>query len=296
MRLVTIAASLVPRGGAALLRLVTISAVFGQASRVRLMTRRALSVPRGRERALGCMARAAAGDSLLRAMREPRVAALTGLMPGVRLHTRELRGVATRASPVIRRFAHEIMRRVAALAGDAGVELLIAGRVLVTRAAIPHARARLSAGGVRVVAADAGPDFPLLRMVRVLVGVAARTSLVGATLHVVGGVAARALAMTRSVPGAEHGQIFVTGPTSDGLFLAKLMGLVAADAGHVTGFEQRRRGHDRFALLVTGHARGQRLGASRVLLLMARRANLIRSLAPQGVGGLNVLVAVLAGA
>lgn len=215
-------------------------------------------------------------------------------MPRSRLHARQLGSVASRARTSIRAFAHEIMRGMAALARDARVELLVVGRALVTRAAIPHSHARLSTGRMRVVAADARSDPALLRMVRVLVGVAARASLIGATQYVVRRVAARALAMARGVTGAEHRQIFVAGPASNGLVLTESMGLVTTDAGHVTTVEQRGRRYDRLRLLMTRHARGQRLRAGGVLLLVAGRANLVRRLARDGVRRLDVLVAVLA--
>jgi hypothetical protein len=119
-----------------------------------------------------------------------------------RLHLRQLGGVASRAGASIRGVAHEVMGRMAALARDTGVELFVVGGVLVARAAISHARARLGAGGVGVVAADARADLPLLRMVRVFVGVAARTSLIGAALHVVRRVAVGAFSVARGMPSA----------------------------------------------------------------------------------------------
>ena len=215
-------------------------------------------------------------------------------MPRQRLHSRQLGGVASRAGASIRGFAYEVMGRMAALARDAGVELLVVGGVLVTRAAIAHARARLGAGRVGVVAADARADLALLRMVRVFVGVAARTSLIGAALNVVRRVAVGAFSVARSMPCAQHRQVFVAGPASDGLVFAELMRLVAPDASHVAACEQCGRGHDRLRLLVTWHARRQRFGPRGVLLLMAGRANLVRSLTLDGVGRLDILMTALA--
>jgi hypothetical protein len=86
----------------------------------------------------------------------------------------------------------------------------------------------------------------------------------------------------------------VAGPASDGLVLSELMRLVATDTSHVTAFEQCGPGHDRLGLLVTRHARRERFRAGGVLLLMAGRANLVRSLPLNGVRRLDVLMTALA--
>lgn len=211
-----------------------------------------------------------------------------------RLHLRQLGGVTSRAGAAIGGVAHEIVRRVAVFARGAGVEILVVGGALVTRAAVAHPRTRLGARWVGVVTADAGADLALLRVVGVFVGVAARTGLIGATQYVVRRVTAGALAVTRRAPRAEHRQIFVAGPASDGLVAGELMRLVTSDAGNVTAFEQRGRGHDRLTLLVTRNAGGQRLRAGGVLLLVAGRANLVRRLALHCVRWFDVLVTVLA--
>lgn len=177
---------------------------------------------------------------------------------------------------------------------DASVKLLVARRVLVTGAAVSHARASLRAGRVRVVAADAGANLALLRVVRMFVAMTARASLIGAVLNVMRRVAAGAITMAGRLPRAQHREIFVARATGDGLLFGELMRLVAADASHVTAFEQRGGWHDRLGLLVTRHARGQRLGASGVLLLVASRANLVGRLASDRVRGRDVLVTVLA--
>jgi hypothetical protein len=126
---------------------------------------------------------------------------------------------------------------MAALALDACVKLLIARRILVTGAAVSHARASLRAGRVRVVAADAGANLALLRMVRMLVAVTARASLIRAVLNVVRRVTAGALAVACGMPRAQHREIFVASATGDGLPFGELVRLVAADARHVTAFE-----------------------------------------------------------
>jgi hypothetical protein len=69
---------------------------------------------------------------------------------------------------------------MATLTRDAGVKLFVVGGVLVTRAAVAHPRAGLSAGRMGIVAADTGADLALFRVVWVLVGVTARTSSIGA--------------------------------------------------------------------------------------------------------------------
>jgi hypothetical protein len=202
--------------------------------------------------------------------------------------------MAGRAGAPVRDLSYEVVRRVAALALDAGVELLVGRGVLVAGAAVPHAAAGGRARRVGVVATNASSDFALLGMVRVLVGVTARASLIGAALNVVSRVAAGALAMAGGVARAEHREIFVASPAGNRLLLAELMRLVAADASHVATFEERRRRHHGFGLLVTRSAGSERLRGCCVLLLMASRAHLIGRLTADGVRGLDVLMAVLA--
>lgn len=127
-----------------------------------------------------------------------------------------------------------------------------------------------------------------------LVRVTARTGLIGAALNVVSRVTIGAFSMAGRVPGAEHREIFVTTPTGDGLFLAELVRLMAADASNVPAFEQCRRRHQRFGLCVTRHARAQRLRGRGVLLLVAGRADLVGGLAVDGMRGLDVLMTAFA--
>lgn len=142
MRLVTTPTIFMASGYAVLFGLVAIPAFLGDAPRVRLVARSALSVPLVGKRALGPVARLASGKTLLRPVRQARMTTLTGLVPGKRLHPGQLRGMTGRAGAPIGRLANEIMRRVAALALDACVKLLVARGILVAGAAITHARAR----------------------------------------------------------------------------------------------------------------------------------------------------------
>jgi hypothetical protein len=141
MGLVAVAASLMPGRRAALLRLVTATALGAYPSGVRLVTRCALAVPLVYLLALSSVARRAAGDPLLRSMRQARVAPLTSLMARQRLHARQLCRVAGGAGGAIGALSHEIVRGVAALALGATMKLLIARGVLVASAAVAHARA-----------------------------------------------------------------------------------------------------------------------------------------------------------
>jgi hypothetical protein len=294
MWLVTAATILVSGDGAALLGLVTIRTELRQAPAVWLVARRTLSMAFVGLCALSSVTGVASGDALLRSVRQARVTALAGLVSGLRLNAGQLDRMARRASASIRRLAYEIVRRVAALALDASMKVLVARRVLVAGAAVSHACSGLGAGGVRVMATNARADLALLRMVRVLVGMTARAGLIGAAQHVVGRVAVRAIAVASGVARAQHGEILVAGATGHGFVFGELVGLMTADAGDVTPFEQSRSRYHRLRLLVTGDAGSQRLGASSVLLLVTGRTNLVRCLAADGVSGLDVLMTALA--
>ncbi len=293
--LVAAPAALMTGGRAALLGAVAAGAVFRDRACVRLMAAGALLVS-GFHRCLLCgVAAAAALGAELGPMRQAGVAALARLVAGQGLDAGYLTSVALLAGAPIGRFADEVVRLMTTLAVHVGVEGFVAARFLVASAARADPRAELGAGGVRIVAAHAAADLALPRVIGVLVGVAARARLVGASRDVVRVVAARALTVTAGMPRAEHRDVFVAAATRDRLLLAELVRLMAADAGHVSALEQRASGDDRLGLLVAGDARGERFDAGRVLLLMARRANLVGCLAREGVGGLNVLVTRRAG-
>lgn len=228
-------------------------------------------------------------------MRQSGVAAFASLMPWLRFDAGQLRGVAGLTSASIRGLAHEVVRHVATLAVHTGMKSLVAACILVTRAALAHPRSQLCAGGVRIMAADARAHPALLRMVRVLFGVATSTGLVGAGHHVVCGVAVGALLVALCVSCAQNRHVFVAGSASDRLFLTELVRLVAADAGYVPALEKRAGRHDRLRLFMTGHASLQRVGAGTVLLFVTGRAYLVRCLPAQRVGRLHVLVALRAG-
>jgi hypothetical protein len=279
----------------ALLLLVAAAALRPDAPAVRFVARRAFGVALVDLSALSGVARVAASRPQLGSMRQPRVTALASLVPRQRFHGRQLTGVAGSAGASIRRFAHEVVGHVAALALCSRVKLALAGGLLVAGTAVTHARSRLRASRVRIVATHARANFTLLGVVGMFVGVTTSAGLVRAVAHVMCGVAARAFSMPRCVTGAEHGQVFVTGPAGDGLVFTELMRLVAADAGHVPPFEQRRRRDQRLGLGVTRHTAGKRFCSGGMLLLVAGRAHLIGSLAFDGVRGLHVFVAACAG-
>jgi hypothetical protein len=215
------------------------------------------------------------------------------LVPDQRFHLVQLWRVASRTGAPVRGFANEIVGRVALLALDTRVERLVARGVLVARAAIAHARAG-GVGGMGIVAADAGAHSALFGVVRMLIGMTAGASSIGAALNVVRGVAVRAVFVARGVAPAEHRQIFMATPASDRLLFPELVGLVAADARHVPAVEQGCRRHQGLAVLMARSASGERLRAGGVLLLMASRANLIGRLAVDRVRWLDVSMAVLA--
>src|SRR5688572_1769 len=128
------------------------------------------------------------------------MAPLTGLVSRQGLRSGYLGRMTGRARASIGRFAHEIMGRMAALALDAGVEFLVAGRVLVARAAISHAGSSSSRSRVWIVTADARADFALFRVIGMLIRMTTRASSIRASLDVVRGMAVGALSMAGSMP------------------------------------------------------------------------------------------------
>lgn len=296
VRLVTAPAVLVASWGAALLSAVAAAAILGLGASVRFVAARTLLMAGVCLSLLRPVTGATALDAQLRPMGQAGVATLTRLVPSESLHAGQLRRVAALASAAIGGLADEVMGLMATLAIDAAMKGLVAARFLVARAASAHTRSDLVARGVRIMTPDAAANLALLGVIRVLVGVTAGAGLVGATRDIVRRVAARTLAMTARVSRAEHCDVFMTAATGDGLLFAELMRLVTANASNVPPFEQRRRGHDRLRLLVAGHARAERLDARGVLLVVTRRANLVRRLARERVRGLNVLMTLRTGA
>lgn len=207
------------------------------AAAVRLVAGRTLSVALVRAGALGSVTRPAARFSQLRAVRQPGVTALAGLMPGERLGLGQLRGVTTLAGSPVGHVAQEIVAGVATLAIDARVKLLVASRVLVARAAIAHARTNLRARRMRIVTAHARAHLALLGVIGVLIGVAARAGLVGTTENVVRSMTVRALAMADCVTGGQHGDVVVAGAAGHRALFAETMRLMTADAGDVPALE-----------------------------------------------------------
>jgi len=292
-----VAFATVTMAGKSCLLLLPMTAVAGRghAASMRLVTVGTRRVTGFDDGALLGVARSARGHSQLRAMRQAGVAAFASLVTGLGFHAGELGSVAGLTSALIRNLTHEVVRHVAAFAIHPGVKSFVTACVLVTRAAITHARSQLRAGRVRIVTANARAHFALFGMVRVLFCVTTRTSLVGARHHVVSRVAVGALLVTLGVSRAQNRHVFVARSASHRLFLAELVRLVAADAGHVPALEQRAGRHDRLRLFVAGHARLQGVGTRPVLLFVTGRAHLIRCLAAERVGRFHVLVALCAG-
>jgi hypothetical protein len=170
-------------------------------------------------------------------MRQSGVAALAGLMTRLSFDAGQLRGMTALTGALIRELTHEVVRHVATFAIHTSMKSLFAAGVLVTGAAVAHARLQLGTGRVRIVATDARAHPALLRMVRVLFGVATSARLVRAGHHVVSGVAVGALLVTFRVARAENRHVFVARSASDRFFFPELVRLVAADAGYVPTLE-----------------------------------------------------------
>jgi len=188
-------------------------------------------------------------------MWQTRVAALASLVPAEGGNLAQLGCMTRRARAPIGGFANEIMRRVAALAGNARVKIGIFGGGLMTRAAGTRPAVHRRAARVRVMAAHAGAHHALLRMIGVLILMTPRASLLRSPLHVVGRVAIRALLVTRGSSAAQDHEVGMTRAARRRLFFGEFVRAMATHARAVPGLEQRRGGHDRLLARVARDTR-----------------------------------------
>jgi hypothetical protein len=184
---------------------------------------------------------------------------------------------------------------MAALALDSSVERCLFGRCLVARAARRCARQPVLERRVRIVAADARPRHTVLGVVGLLSRVATRASALSAAAHVVGLVAAGAVAVSGHVGLSQHDDVLVAASAGRGLGFLEVVGTVAPHALEVTPLEQSCRGDERLLFRMTRDAAPERLRGRRMLLLVAGRAHLVRRLAVRSVGGGDVFMAARAG-
>lgn len=292
MRLVAVFAGLVPSWRRRQLLLVASAASACLLAVMRIVAADAFGVPWQGASHLCRVARATLRDRQERAMRQPRVTTLAVSMPRQGGHLRQLSTVTVEASAVIGAFAHEIVRRVAALAVDASVKIRILGGGLVTAAAGTRAGVNLRAAGMRIVTAHAAAGGPGFGMIRVHPAVALGARLLRAAAHVVWGVAARALLVAGGLSATQHGNTLVTRAARRSLVFGEIVRTMTTHALPMAGVEQRGLRHYRRLLRVTRHARAERFRSRRVLLLVARGASLSDRLARARVGRRHVLVAV----
>lgn len=294
VRLVAVPARLVARRGAPLFGLVTTAARRRLSAAVRLVAADALGVALVHPRALGSVARFAPGHREQRLMGEAAVTRFTRLVTGGMGRARDLRRMARFAGAMVRLFTDEVVGRVAALALHASVKCGLLRCALVARATIGRARQLMIERGVRVVAAHAAAGHALLGVIRMLRAVATRASLLGAAAHVVRAMTARALLVRRYFGLSQNYDVFVASAARRSFGFFEVVGPMATDALLVASFEQRCRGNDGLLLGVAIRAPAQRLRCRRVLLLVARRAHLVRRLAVRRVRGGDGLVTLAA--
>jgi hypothetical protein len=262
---------------------------------VRLVAADALRVTPADLSALGAVTALTARHRQLRVVGQPDMAAFAGLVAASMRRAGQLSRVAALTGAVIRERSDEVVRRVTTLAFDAGVERRVLVRGLMARAAVTGAHLCMAEAGMGVVTTDARARQALLRMIRLLGGVAPGASLIRTAAHVVGTMAARALLVCRHASLTQHQHLLVTAAAGRRLSLGKLVGAMTAHAFHVTAIEQRARGNDRFLFRMARRTRGQRLGSGRVLLLVTGRAHLVRRFALEGMGRSDLLMALTAG-
>ena len=237
------------------------------------------------------VARATLGDRQERPVRQSRVAILTVLVPRQARHFRQLFAVTIEARAVIGSLAHEIVRRVAALAVDPSMQVGILGGRLVAATARPRACVSLRTRRMRIVTADAGGSGSGPGMVGVNLTVTFSARLLGSTAHIVRCMAARALPMPGRVSAAQHREVLVARAAGGRLVFGELVRAMTTDALPMPGLEQRRWGHERRLLRVTRHTRLERFRGHGVLLLVTRGASLNDRFTRRGMRRRHVLVA-----
>jgi hypothetical protein len=148
---------------------------------------------------------------------------------------------------------------------------------------------------VRVVATDAAAGARQFGVVRVHVLVTVCASFLGIGAHVVRSVTARTLGVRRHRGGRQHVNFGMARATGQRRLLAEVVRFVTAHALDVAAGKQGRLGHQRLLLGVARLAAGQGVHRWRVLMLVARGADLLGRFAECSVIGLDVAVTAGAG-
>jgi hypothetical protein len=294
VRLMAVRADLVPNGRRGEFPSVTGFACGGDAARVRLMAAGTHLVPRPRLAEGIRVAGGARSANAARLVRQTDVATFARRVPYARCGQSQFLLMAIRARGVLRLRQLEVVRRVAALTGDAGVKIMLGRSDLMTTAATLRERVFLGSCRMRFMATDACAARDALRVIRMHVRVALRAGCSRIAPHVVRRVAARAQRVRGHESRGQHHHLGVARMAIDRPLRFELVGPVATDALRVTASEQCRYRDDRLSLAVTFGTRGEGIRGGRVLMGVARGARAVRSFAGRGVRGVDVQVAARA--
>ena len=206
----------------------------------------------------------------------------------------ELLCVATIAQTPVGFGQRKLMRLVTLGASHGSVKVLIAVSVLVAAAAGSRHLSNVTRGRVRVVATNAAARGAELGVIGVHVLMAIHAGLFGAAAHVVRSVAANAGGVRRHRGRGQDVNFSVARTTRQRGLLAERVRLVTAHALGVAVGKQRSLWHERLLGGVARLARRERVDRRSVLVLVTRRADLLRCLTNRRVIGLDVTVAARA--
>jgi hypothetical protein len=192
MRLMAVLAGLVAHWGAGEFLRVARLALRDHSAAMRFVTALALLVPGPHFASLVRVASAAGRSEHCRLMGQPPVTALTSGVTDTLRAQRELLLMAPLAEMLICQVDLEVMRRMALLAGNPGVEGMVCGGNLMATAATPCNQLFLPTSGMRIVAGQTGGARDAFGMISVNVPVALGAGGGGSAAHVVRRVATRA--------------------------------------------------------------------------------------------------------
>ena len=167
------------------------------------------------------------------------------------------------------------------------MKILVGMGRLMAAAALEHRVQHVRCRRVRIVTPRASMSANL-RMIGVNLRVAALAGLFRRAAHVVRRVAVRTLVVSQHHGFAEHMHLGVARAARLNGGLGKFVRLVTSDALGVPPREERGCRHDRPLLGVARRARSNGLAGFRVLVLVARRANMHRRFAQRRVRGLDI--------
>ena len=298
VRLVAIGASLVPGRRRLAFRCVAARAGRSQGTGMGLVALVAAGMAGVHQLLLRMVTGIAADLDLLGMVRQALVAVAARRVALVFRDVLHLFAVARSARGQARELEPELVRLVATGAGDVAVLAVLRTQAGMARSASGRDEVGARRVRMRVVAADAAAASPVLEAIRVigvnvLVAVGARG--LRCCLHVVRRMTIAAVIVRLDVTGAEHDDPLVAIAAGHGLRVFELMRAVAAGALRMSAFEGGRGRHDGLVLGMAVHAGRERVFGGRVLVLVARLADLVGALALRGMLGVDLRMAVGAG-